>query len=76
MVFIDSYVASFLQTQLKEIQEDRDRLVKDLSSTRKRVEELLSYKRSAFILLCKPKLPPSSEHHFVCLSVCTYINLL
>lgn len=36
---------SFLQTQLKEMQEDRDRLVKDLSSTRKRVEELLSYKR-------------------------------
>ena len=44
MIFIVT-VHLYLQTQLKEMQEDRDRVVKDLSATRKRVEELLGYKR-------------------------------
>ena len=59
------------------MQEERDRLVKDLSSARKRVEELLSYKRSASIPLqllhCLLTCSTSSS---VCSSVCVQIILM
>ena len=60
MLFIQTYIRMFvifffyfhLQTQLKHLQEERDRTVKELEETRAKVEQFSSYKRSVVRISC------------------------